>query len=319
MPPIRPIWSEPFQATSTYARRSGTASLVNFIREFELWRRHWDCQPVPIPGVAVIKGTLRQSVPATRVEEADELLMLAVQTCTQKTMLTLDAGASPNARGSHSKKAAVQWVVERRCAALLRTFLELGVSLDTHMTLLASAVQNKHHSMEMAALLLEKGMSVDSHRTKQGRNALGVAVVLGHTAMVRYLVSKGADINLQNLYDGRAAVHHVVCTHVDCKRMLAFPFTMTPISAPPAVFTSCNTDMIETLVSLGANLTLTCTRQMGCERGLREHREEIMAKRRLAYCMALHARLGAGTLANGLDEEVTRLVLRDATPYGGLL
>jgi hypothetical protein len=84
------------------------------------------------------------------------------------------------------------------------------------------------------------------------------------------------------------------------------------------VFTSCNTDMIETLVSLGANLTLTCTRQMGCERGLREHREEIMVKRRLAYCMALHARLGAGTLANGLDEEVTRLVLRDATPYGGL-
>ncbi|KAJ1465555.1 ankyrin repeat-containing domain protein [Baffinella frigidus] len=120
-------------------------------------------------------------------------------------MLTLDAGASPNARGSHSKKAAVQWVVERRCTALLRTFLELGVSLDTHMTLLASAVHNKHHSMEMAALLLETGVSVDSHRTKQGRNALEAAVVSGHTAMVRYLVSKGADINLQNPYDGRAA------------------------------------------------------------------------------------------------------------------
>lgn len=66
---------------------------------------------------------------------------------------------------------------------------------------------------------------------------------------------------------------------------------------------------METLVSLGADLTLPCMRQTACVNGMRIHAEKIERVRRLAFTMAMHDRLGFKSVVRGMDQELVRMIL----------
>jgi hypothetical protein len=318
MPPFAPIWSKFFVDTSEFAKKSGGDSFVCFVRELECLQRHWDLQPRPCPGVNAVKGTRQNPVPATRQQEMDELLCLAVQTCPEKSMLLLAAGASPNARGNHSRKYAVLWVTEKRrkndllqgkFTTLLQEFIDKGLDISVTGEMLRCVA---NHTLAMVKILVEAGTVVDGGRDRRGLNALGTAVAAGREDIVEYLVTVGkAAINLRDPYRMRGAVHHTRCTHTDCDPVarLAYPYTL-PLDPPPvAVFMSCNQSMLTKLASLGADLTIPCANQSACARGVQEHKHKLVNERRLAFAMGLQHRLGAVSQVHGIDKELVRMVL----------
>ncbi|KAJ1468554.1 hypothetical protein T484DRAFT_1755021 [Baffinella frigidus] len=243
--------------------------------------------------------------------------MAATQKSTEKSVLLLDAGASPNAFTPHQGKRAILWVVEKRDPVLLRKFIDMGAN-TIEGCVLQAAMCNKEHSLEMVTMLVEAGTPIDSSRYISNYTVLESAVLSGNTDVVRYIVAQGADVNQQNPYYRRAPIHRVVCTHDfnDNKaQQAAYPYGMELTPPPPAVFVSCNPRMFGTLASLGADLTIARTGQTACLHAVNEYKRALMAERRLAFAMVLHARLSAGALARGLDEEVARMVLEVGTPY----
>ncbi|KAJ1465470.1 ankyrin repeat-containing domain protein [Baffinella frigidus] len=308
MPALIPIWSDGFTATSKWAKRTGIASNNNFMREFELFQRWWGTQKRPDPA-NYVKGTRKNPVPATQEQEFNELLIHALSTSCEKARLLLSAGASPNSVGLHTQKHALQWVAERRSPELMKEFLEMGADMHVAAKTMSNSMMNKNASFEMVKVLVEAGVEVDGPRDYQGRNALGFAAYMGRSDIVQYLVANGANINLQ-CNTRRAAVHHVTCAHPECA---AAGTVEVPLgSIEPRRFITCNTDIMETLVSLGADLTLSCTRDRACVNGMRIHAEHIERVRRLAFTMALHDRLGAGSVVHGMDLELVRMILEEA-------
>jgi hypothetical protein len=326
MPIVGPVWSEPFKLVSPFAAKSKEPAFVGFVREFEKWKQHWDELPRLDPSVIPVKGTLKNRVAATYQEEVDELLILAVQSSVEKSILVLDAGASPNAKGNHSRKRAVLWVAEKRDTALMQVFVDKGAQIEFQASyspslLIAAATRTGPGSLEMVKFLVEQGVDIDGPRTFAGRNALGVAVMGNNAPVIEYLVSVGADINLQGGFSLNAAIHNVGCTNRNCDAYLRVPYPTTNpatnvalANTMPVVFESCNPRIVNLLVELGADPTLRCRHQTGCVRGVKEYQQKLMDDRRLAFTMILHERLGACTMARHLDEELVRMVLTDATP-----
>ncbi|KAJ1466602.1 hypothetical protein T484DRAFT_1861238 [Baffinella frigidus] len=315
MPARKITFSKCFEDTKKFTVRTGSDTTFCFVREFELWRRYWDCQPAPNPGA--VKGTVKKPQPATRQEEADALLMLATQKSTEKSMLILDAGASPNAYTPHMSKRAVVWVVEKRCPVLLRRFIDMGANTDQGY-LLQGAMRNERHSLEMVTMLVEAGVPLNSSHDQSNYTDLEVAVLSGNTHVVRYIVGLGADVNQQNPRNHRTPMHHVFCTHGlrnNKWERVAYPYGMELTPPPPAVFVECNPRMFGTLASLGADLTIARVGQTACLQSVNDYKRAVMAERRLAFAMVLQDRLGARAPARGLDEEVVRMVLEFGTPY----
>jgi hypothetical protein len=315
MPMVQMIWSAFFWRTSMFAKKSHKTSFVGFVREFELWRRHWDNQPRPEPGATLEKGTLKIPVPSTRQQELDELLFLAVKTCAEKSMMLLAAGASPNARGHHSRKYAVSYVaivrrgdaeILQKFIGLLREFISKGVDIRVTDVALKNAAK---HSLDMVKLLVEAGVVIDGDCDRFGLNALGTAVAAGKEDIVEYLVKNGADINLKDPHQKLAAVHHVRCTRADCGEKRAYPYTLALYPPPPAMFMSCNESMLKKLASLGADLNVPCVNKRACARGVEEYKALLIHERRLAVAMGLNSVFGRVSLVLTLDEELVRMVL----------
>ncbi|KAJ1487070.1 hypothetical protein T484DRAFT_1745232 [Baffinella frigidus] len=304
-------FSPSFIETKKFTYRSGPGNLYCFAREFELWRRYWDCQPAPIPGA--VKGTVKKPQPATRQEEADALLMVATQKSTEKSVLLLDSGASPNAFTPHQGKRAIIWVAEKRDPVLLRKFIDMGAN-TIEGCVLQAAMCNQHHALEMVTMLVEAGVPLDSNQYFSNYTALEAAVRSKNTDVVRYIVAQGVDVNQQDPNTLRTSIHHAPCS-CNTPHRVAYPYGMPMDPPPPAVFVSCNPLLLGTLVSLGADLTIARMGQTACLKSVNEYKGKLMAERRLAFAMVLHARLGERAMVKTLDEEVVRMVLEVGTPY----
>jgi DNA-binding transcriptional regulator/RsmH inhibitor MraZ len=316
MPVLYPVWSECFDTVAPFAKKTSKAAFAGFVREFEQWKYFWDNALPDDPDMKQIKPTLRLQIPATYQEELDELLLIAVKSCKQKSLILLAAGASANVRSRFSKKRAVLHVAEKGDTVLMQAFIDNGVDLmmDTYTPLMTAAAAN---SLEMVKLLVEHGVEV-------GDQDLPVSVWSNKIEIVEYMVSKGVDINRPAKHDLRTALHSIRCTNPICSgtERMRFPNTMqgyagqSPLAENkiPLTFASCNRPMYDLLVRLGLDVTLQSMRQTVCKRGLHENQENLMNDRRMAVAMALHERLGALALVGRIDQEVVRMILVDGTP-----
>jgi Ankyrin repeats (3 copies) len=308
MPPVRPIYTVFFNRVEPFAKQKQQTSFEGFVRELEQWKQHWDQQPRPGPHAQAVKGTLKAAVASTFQQEADELLIFAVQTSDAKSELLLAAGASPNARGFHSKKHALTWVVEKRSPALLQLFIDKGVDVADVSKLMTCAAGR---SLAMVQVLVAAGVVVDGERSKYtGLSPLGAAVSAQKQDVARFLLDNGANVNGRCPYTLRTALHFVPCTHANCTRAVTPQQCVTlPLDEPAIrVFRSCNPAMFALLESYGADMTVLCHGQIVCRRGVQEHNERITNERRLAFAFMLHDRVGNGG-ALGHQEELVRMVL----------
>jgi hypothetical protein len=181
--------------------------------------------------------------------------------------------------------------------------------------------------------------------------AIVQAVTYNKPDIVEYLVFKGFDINSRSTYHGGlfhkkfdlpnhtsepravSASECIPCTNRECycliesaevdsstkkrkPRWTIYPKPATLAQAKmPQTFASCNSVMFNLFTRLGAKMNVENPERKICQRGIHEYEESVMNPRRLAFSMMLHARLGGVSNARCLDEEVTRLILSDATPH----
>lgn len=178
---------------------------------------------------------------------------------------------------------------------------------------------------------------------KQHTTAIVRAITSDKADIVEYLVDKGYKINSKATKDRLSVSNCVRCTNRNCyppnkntstntsssHRTLndiiwdsaqfagdVWPRQQVTIAqtSMPRIFASCNMVMFDLLVRLGADMKIENHNVKICPRGIHEYESAIMDERRLAFSMVLNARLGSSSIARCLDEEVTRIVLSEATP-----
>lgn len=333
MPVIYPTWSAELLLLTPFATRKGRASLPGFVEHFHTWQEHWTEEKRALTEQQ-LKGTLLEPILATHQEELDELLMMTVKVCQQKSMILLAAGASPNAKAKFSKKRAISWVVEKHEILLLHAFIDKGVDLrggsPYEFPLLSTAAKN---SREMVQTLFEMRCLDETSPETSLSQSLSEALRADKTDIVNYLASLGANFYWPLVLDAHTNMHRMweastitqmCCTNPLCKSICKirvpnpqpeweglFPLVDNTV---PLVFQSCNKPMFDCLVELGVDVTRISFRQRVCSRGLLEYQNSLMDKRRLAVAMSLHERLGEVSLVGRLDVEVMRMILTQATP-----
>jgi ankyrin repeat protein len=95
--------------------------------------------------------------------------------------------------------AAVDRRDRKQAEELLRMGADPNARNKRGMTVLQMAVVRD--SLPLAELLVAKGASINAKSTQAGASPLAEAAYWGHTALVRYLIGKGADVH-SRLKDG---------------------------------------------------------------------------------------------------------------------
>jgi hypothetical protein len=354
---IEPRWSKAFKVLSPFAKKNKKAHFKGFVREFHAFVEFWETPPPPL---AHMYDDGREQ--ATKQEELDALLMLAVQSCAKKSKMLLAEGASALAVNMGSRRHAISYVAKLHKPDLMAIFLQdkrqfkfcpitQSEMVYGHAYVLDIAIH--YNSLDMVKMIIDnvdiakciefeeiwtKIPTIDNGYINTHPTAIAQAVFSDKPAIVEYLVCKGYDINSRStisigVLSGVAisASNCIQCTNFECHPkyevakstsctlMLCDRVSNTQVATPaqvdmPVAFASCNKVMFDLMTRLGANMKLKSVDTRVCKRAVREYETAIMDERRLAFSMVLNARLGSSSIARCLDEEVTRIVLSEATP-----
>jgi hypothetical protein len=324
MPIIKPIWSDCFHKTRLLAQSKRWSLLQEFELSLDLWKRYWDDQPDQVIEVDMATGNNPQR--ATKQQEINKLLTYTVDNSSQKSILVLEAGASPNSYGNDGSVGIISHVCKLNSNALLKVFVKKGLNFLIACRMLPRVA--RENSLEMLKTLVKHiklncPVSVlDTQESDRQRSPLAEAVTENRLEIVKYLLESGADANHKCEFTGFSAMHFTQCTNPACQPTPKIYPMLQPVDpvhfelvdGPPVVFTSCNKPMLDLLVRFGADRTIPFPIPHKCKRGWREYMEALMRAKRVAFGMTLHHRAGSNSAARHLHDEVTRMILADVHP-----
>ena len=156
-------------------------------------------------GPAEVKELLARGADPNAKNDGGVAALIPATDNLEMTRLVVEAGADVNARTEDGSSALM--VVARRAGAvpvaayLLEKGADIGAATADGITALHRAAQSG--DVDMIKLLVERGANVNA-QPKSGPVPLASAVVFGHGAAVRYLLSKGAKPNVGDVGLSRA-------------------------------------------------------------------------------------------------------------------
>jgi len=152
-----------------------------------------------------------------RPEFNDELSKAALGGDLRAVKLAYKKGADPNGSSAY-RESALTLAASRRHTEIMRFLIENGA--DVHRTSYDGSSAFSHccgaGNLEGLKLLTDQGVDLYA-----GNNAcLAQASTFGHTAMIRYLLSKGMDVNGRGEYGHTPVMGAIALGHTEAVRTL---------------------------------------------------------------------------------------------------
>jgi len=151
-------------------------------------------------GAAEVKELLARGADPNAKNDSGVAALIPATDNLESTRMLVEAGAEVNARTEAGDTALIVAAQRAGGARVVEYLLDKGANLKTATNDGATAL---HHAAEcgdvdVLKLLVDKGADVDAQRKNPfgGQSPLASAVVFGHGAAVRYLLSKGAKANI---------------------------------------------------------------------------------------------------------------------------
>ena len=151
-------------------------------------------------GAAEVKELLARGADPNAKNDSGVAALIPATDNLESTRMLVEAGAEVNARTEAGDTALIVAAQRAGGARVVEYLLDKGANLKTATNDGATALHRAAEcgDVDVLKLLVDKGADVDAQRKSPfgGRTPLASAVVFGHGAAVRYLLSKGAKANI---------------------------------------------------------------------------------------------------------------------------
>ena len=151
-------------------------------------------------GAAEVKELLARGADPNAKNDSGVAALIPATDNLESTRMLVEAGAEVNARTEAGDTALIVAAQRAGGARVVEYLLDKGANLKTATNDGATALHRAAEcgDVDVLKLLVDKGADVDAQRRNPfgGQSPLASAVVFGHGAAVRYLLSKGAKANI---------------------------------------------------------------------------------------------------------------------------
>ena len=151
-------------------------------------------------GAAEVKELLARGADPNAKNDSGVAALIPATDNLESTRMLVEAGAEVNARTEAGDTALIVAAQRAGGARVVEYLLDKGANLKTATNDGATALHRAAEcgDVDVLKLLVDKGADVDAQRKNPfgGQSPLASAVVFGHGAAVRYLLSKGAKANI---------------------------------------------------------------------------------------------------------------------------
>ena len=151
-------------------------------------------------GAAEVKELLARGADPNAKNDSGVAALIPATDNLESTRMLVEAGAEVNARTEAGDTALIVAAQRAGAARVVGYLLDKGANLKTSTNDGATALHRAAEcgDVDVLKLLVDKGAEVDAQRKSPfgGQSPLASAVVFGHGAAVRYLLSKGAKANI---------------------------------------------------------------------------------------------------------------------------
>ena len=151
-------------------------------------------------GAAEVKELLARGADPNAKNDSGVAALIPATDNLESTRMLVEAGAEVNARTEAGDTALIVAAQRAGGARVVEYLLDKGANLKTATNDGATALHRAAEcgDVDVLKLLVDKGADVDAQRKSPfgGQSPLASAVVFGHGAAVRYLLSKGAKANI---------------------------------------------------------------------------------------------------------------------------
>gem|GEM_PF-2149472 len=159
-------------------------------------------------GAAEVKELLARGADPNAKNDSGVAALIPATDNLESTRMLVEAGAEVNARTEAGDTALIVAAQRAGGARVVEYLLDKGANLKTATNDGATALHRAAEcgDVDVLKLLVDKGADVDAQRKNPfgGQSPLASAVVFGHGAAVRYLLSKGAKANIGDAGFSRA-------------------------------------------------------------------------------------------------------------------
>ena len=151
-------------------------------------------------GAAEVKELLARGADPNAKNDSGVAALIPATDNLESTRMLVEAGAEVNARTEAGDTALIVAAQRAGGARVVEYLLDKGANFKTATNDGATALHRAAEcgDVDVLKLLVDKGADVDAQRKNPfgGQSPLASAVVFGHGAAVRYLLSKGAKANI---------------------------------------------------------------------------------------------------------------------------